>query len=325
MACRWKRTDALIRLVMNSNGIICILSIERMNAEQPVNQLKKNKLVPYNRWVMVACSIVLVAGYVYLAPHLFSMMGQDWFTTYMRAARGLLQGRDPYVVEPTFFNPVWILYILAPVALLPEHVSLYLLFGFTLLSYFFFGLKVGGKPVALTAFLLSPPVLYSLRQLNIDVFILLGFLMPAPVGLFFVLLKPQAGIGIVVYWLIEAFRLGGIRKVFLTFAPVTLALGLTILQYGAWFNTQSISYLIHARWNYSIWPYGIGIGLVLLGVGVFQRKKLLSASSSVFLSPFVGLYSWMVSVVGLFENDLAMVAGVAGLWILVIIKGVANL
>jgi hypothetical protein len=287
--------------------------------------IQKNKSVSYNRWVMIGCSFVLMVSYVYFAPRIFSMMGEDWFTTYMRAARGLLQGRNPYVVEPTFVNPVWILYILAPVAALPEHVSLYLLFGFTMLSYFFFGLKAGARPVALTAFFLAPPVIYSLRQLNIDVFILLGFLMPAPIGLFFVLLKPQIGMGIVVYWLVEAWQLGGLRKVILTFAPVTLALGLTTLKYGAWFTMHDTSYLINAKWNYSIWPYGIVVGLVMLGYGIFKKKKLLSASSSVFLTPYVAMYSWLVGVVGFFENDLAMVIGVACLWILVFIKGIAYL
>jgi phosphate/sulfate permease len=52
--------------------------------------VQKNKLVPYNRWAMVICSVVLMVGYVYFAPRIFSMMGEDWFTTYMRAARGLL-------------------------------------------------------------------------------------------------------------------------------------------------------------------------------------------------------------------------------------------
>ena len=119
-------------------------------------------------------------------------------------------------------NPVWILLPLIPLGMLPQRLGLIFFFVLILVIYIFIGLKLHAQPISLTAFMLSPGIFLSLQQLNIDAIVLLGFLLPAPLGLFFVLAKPQIGIGMAVYWLVEAWRTGGLRKVLITFAPVTI-------------------------------------------------------------------------------------------------------
>jgi hypothetical protein len=208
-----------------------------------------------------------------------------------------------------------------PLVFIPQNLTIVLLFILTLAVYIFIGVKLHARPIAFTAFLLSSSVLHGLTVLNVDAFVLFGFLMPAPIGLFFVLAKPQVGIGLALYWLIEAWRAGGLRKVASTFTPVTIALAITWLLYGNWMSAPSDALLINAYWNYSIFPWGVPIGLALFLAAIQLKRKNLGAMTGPLFSPYVALPSWSALLVGLFDNDLLMTITVLALWILTFLHG----
>ena len=282
----------------------------------------------YQLWL---CILILVSCYAFLTPALWKHAGTDWNGSLAPAARLLLAGKNPYLptlslevpgtMTPPFYNPIWVLLPMIPLALLPHWLGLILMYALTLAAYIFLGIQMKAKPLALTAFLLSPAVLLSFHQLNIDAFVLLGFLLPAPIGLFFAIAKPQIGIGMILYWLIEAWRLGGIRKVIITFAPVTISLAITFILYGNWFSTVNGAGVVNAVWNYSIFPWGIPIGAILLYLAFQVKKKYLGASSGPFLTPYLGLYSWLAALVGFFEDDRWMLVAVILMWIYVALRG----
>jgi hypothetical protein len=265
----------------------------------------------FTRVKAILAFTLILGAYIYMTPRIFAVMGADWIGAYVPAARALLAGINPYHFVPSFFNPVWILIPLIPLAVLPPFISMIIMAAIIMDIYIFIGLKLKAKPLAFAAFLLSPPVIFSFRQLNIDAFVLLGFILPAPIGLFFAILKPQIGIGMVIYWLIEAYRLGGIRRVAITFAPVTIALAVTFAMYGNWFAGSN---LIHAAWNWSIFPFGIPIGLALLAGSFYWKKKYLAASAGPFLAPYVALYSWYIALIGFFDNEILMILTVIIMW-----------
>ena len=149
--------------------------------------------------------------------------GFDWQYTFYHAARMLLTGHNPYLV-PTFNNPPWTLLPLIPFALLPESIGTTFYFVFSVLAYAFVAHKLQARPLAFVAFMLSSPVLYGLYRLNIDALVLVGFVLPAPIGLFFVMMKPQMGMAMAMYWLVQAWKTGGIKKVALTFGPVVIGI-----------------------------------------------------------------------------------------------------
>lgn len=142
--------------------------------------------------------------------------GFDWQFTFYHAARMLLAGHNPYLVA-TFNNPPWALLPLIPFALFPELIGTTLYFVFNVLAYAFVAHKLEARPLVFVAFMLSTPVLYGLYRLNIDALVLVGFVLPAPIGLFFVLMKPQMGFAMAIYWLVQAWQTGGIKKVSLNF------------------------------------------------------------------------------------------------------------
>src|SRR5690606_38971700 len=69
---------------------------------------------------------------------------------------------------------------------------------------------------------------------NIDWLPLVGFVLPPQIGLFFILIKPQMGLAVALFWLVEAWREGGLREVIRVFGPVGAALALSLALYGLW-------------------------------------------------------------------------------------------
>jgi hypothetical protein len=263
------------------------------------------------------CSIILVVAYFFFLRAIWSNLGVDWRQTYRTGARAIFKGQNPYQVVPTFRNPVWILLPLAPFAFLPDKLGSALMLVMDVSLYAFVAHRLKARPIAFTAFMLSPAMLFSHIMLNIDPFILFGFILPAPIGLLFVLAKPQIGLGVCIYWLIEAWRNGGIRKALMILIPSAIAIACSFILYGNWV-AQSVArdkFLLSVGWNDSLWPYGLVVGMALLIYGILKRDKVASASASPFLSPYVFLPSWSSALIILFRSDVLMVTAVVAMWI----------
>ena len=174
--------------------------------------------------VAVACvlPVVLSAAYVTLPT------SSDWNTTFRPATLELLAGRTPYRIRG-FYNAPWLLIPLVPLAALPPQLSRAVLFVVTLVVYGYVAVRLGARPAALVAFLLSYPMFRCVAYGQIDWLVSLGFILPPQIGLFFALAKPQIGLAPAVFWLTEAWRTGGIWEVVRVFGPVLLGFGLSYL------------------------------------------------------------------------------------------------
>lgn len=93
----------------------------------------------------------------------------------------------------------------------------------------------------------------------------LGYIMPPQLGLFFIAIKPQVGIGVAVFWLVEAWRKGGWRSGLKAFWPFTAVLVLSMLLDLDWplrFGQQA------GLQSASLWPMSIPVSLALLAAAV---------------------------------------------------------
>ncbi len=263
--------------------------------------------------LVLVCLIIGIPLYWFESTQLLHF-NVDWNIAFYPATKLLLQGRNPYWI-PFFHNPVWALIPLVPFALLGHSLGGALLFFFSLFTYAFVAYHFKGKPVALVALLLSPLVFYNQFLGNIDSLVLWGLLLPPPIGLFFIAIKPQIGIGIALYLAYSVWLEGGWRKLLLSFAPVTVALAISFLLFGNWVVSTSEN-VISANWNLSLFPWSIPIGLLLLFVAFRRRRLTVSLSASPFLAPYLSLGSWSIALFGLLDNNPLMVGSVFGLWLL---------
>jgi hypothetical protein len=260
----------------------------------------------------ILAGLIICTGYFILFPN--KALGVDWYDTFYPATHLFLTGANPYLIT-TLHNPLWLLFLLAPFALLGPQLGGHALAIFMIGAFAFVAHKLGAKYLALFLFLLSPLTLWSLGILNVDIFVMLGFFMPPALGLFFVLIKPQAGIGIVLFWLWQAFKTGGVRKLIATLIPVTAALLITFLFYGNWL-TGKTDHILVATWNMSIWPWGLLVGAALMLYSIRSRRVSSAIAASPFLSPYVALQSWVVVLATCLENDLLMIIITGASWII---------
>lgn len=256
--------------------------------------------------VVVALAWVVA---VYLPPAV------DWRLTFRPAAQEVLHGRSPYNVAG-FFNPPWLLLPLLPLALLPESVggALFLLLNLAVFAYT--AHRLGATSFTMILFLMSPPVLHSLLNGNIDAFVIMGFVLPPPIGLLFLSIKPQIGAGVALFWLIEAWRAGRLKVVFKTFAPAAAMWLLSFVLFGWWFLRWEQE--VDLWWNASAWPLSIPVGLGLLVAAVRKRRKEFAMAAAPCLSPYVLLHAWVGALAALITLPAEMLAAVIGLWVIVI-------
>lgn len=267
----------------------------------------------------LTCLVIGVPLYWFESTRL-QYFNVDWNIAFYPAARLLVKGLNPYSVV-RFHNPIWALIPLIPFVLLGKNLGGLFLFFFNLFTYAFVGYRFTRKPVALLAMLLSPLVFYNLFLGNIDSLVLWGLLLPPPIGLFFAMTKPQIGIGLVLYIAYTTWRDAGWRRLLFIFAPVTIALAISFLIFGNWMINSSEN-VLDAYWNFSLFPWSLPFGLLLLGIAIRNRNIQTSVSASPFLTPYLSVGSWSVVLMGLIDNNLLMVGVVFGLWLLYVINAI---
>lgn len=268
--------------------------------------------------VIVACAALLIVLY-FGADSLWPAVGIDWRETYYPAARAVLEGANPYLAAPTFRNLPWTLIPMLPLAIFSERVSGALYFILTLALYAWVAVRLKASRIALIAFLLSSPVVYGMRMLNVDALALVGFILPPQIGLFFVLIKPQMGIAMIPFWIFETWREGGWRSLLFTFLPAAIATTLSLLIFG----TASIGRsndLLQSTWNASLWPWAFPIGFALTILSIRNRRKDQAMAASPFLSPYLAYHSWVSVLAGLMQRDLELILAVIGMWLVAVIR-----
>ena len=281
-----------------------------------VSELQRWQIALKNKWFVVY-GLGLFALLTYVIS-ITSPPSIDWEGAFYLAAQEVLHGRSPYNVI-NFLNVPWTLIPLLPLALLPVRLGSAILFLLNLSIYIYVAYRLGTRGVWIIVFLLAPPVIHSLYLGNIDAFSLLGFVLPPQIGLFFVLMKPQVGLIMGLFWFGEAWRSGGVRDVIRVFAPVGIALLLSILVFGNWMTPDRLDLQVNSTWNASWWPWGIPFGLVLSVLSLRDQRREYAMAASPFLAPYVTHSSWVGVVTALLPRKLELLVAVIGMWIVALV------
>ncbi len=249
--------------------------------------------------------------------------GVDWWLAYYPAGNLLVHGSNPYQI-PNFHNPAWALLPLLPFVLMGKTAGGIAVFFVNLFSFAFIAFRLGAKLPAVLMLVLSPFMFYALYFDNIDWLVLWGFILPPPIGLLFVMLKPQVGIAVALYWVYAAWRDGGWRRLVVLFAPLAGALAANFVIFGGWLRPTS-DQLTYGPYNQSVFPWSVPIGLLLLYLSIRYRRRNISISASPFLSPYLNMGSWTMVFVGFVDNTWLMTAAFVAGWILFLTQGIVPL
>jgi hypothetical protein len=274
-----------------------------------------NKL-PANKNLQI---ILLILVFALLTGLLASFLppAVDWRGAFRPAALEILHGRSPYNAEG-FFNPPWAAILLVPFAILPENVGRAVMVIAALAVYAYVAHKLGGNKLTVGLLLLSPPVLHGLLNGNIDWLAVLGVVLPVWLGLFFLAIKPQIGMIVVVFLFFAEWRKGGPLRVLKTFLPVGLASVLSIVVFGPWF--LDIPGVGEIAINASLLPLALPIGLALTVTAIRKNEIRYSMIASPMLSPYLLLHSWIGAFLALAPRPYEAAAAVIGMWIVVALR-----
>lgn len=241
--------------------------------------------------------------------------GIDWHITLRPAIREqLLQGHSPYN-QPAYFSPPWALLPLLPFAFLPVGLDQLALALTTLAVFGLVAVRLGAKPLTVALLLWTPQLIGVAKNGQIDWYIPLALVVPRPLGLLLLMAKPQLGLGLAAYWLVDSWRAGGWRRVVKDFWPVAAAFAVSFAVYGFYLGrgaavlTQEI-----ITWNVSAWPYSIPIGVGLLLSALRHRLQGRALIAGAFFSPYLANYSVAAPLLGLLDDQRIMCAVCASLW-----------
>jgi hypothetical protein len=254
------------------------------------------------RNLLISLALLIGLGLaIYLASFLPTA---DWFATFDPAARGIFSGLAPYH-QVGYVYPPWAVIPLLPIVLFPPdlaHGLMYVLSAL-LLFYILWRLKVG--VVAAVAFFLSPTAIGALMVNNIDPIVISGILFPPIWGLFLLVIKPQIGFGVAVYYLVEIWREHGFQGALRVFAPVSIAWLVSAALFPIWIERMLRNPEI--IWNRSLFPYLIPLGLILLWMAFRYKNPYFAMASSLFFAPYHSFYSYIVVQIGLMHPDVEKV------------------
>lgn len=271
---------------------------------------KRNRIIPVRAITIssaITASLVLVIlGAEYLPPAV------DWAGAFRPATLALARLESPYYEGSGFYNPPWTLLFLMPFAF-DEAIGRAAILILSLITFGLLAAQAKASRLAFIAFLLSPPVLHSLLNGNLEWLTLTGLLLPPRLGLFFVTIKPQIGGILAFYWAVEAWRDGGWRRVTWLLWPVGSAYIVSFILFGPW-PLRSTSQ-IDLWWNASFWPYSIPIGLIALSWAILKRDIRGALIASPCISPYVLLHAWSGALLAVLRHQKLTGLIVAALWI----------
>lgn len=266
--------------------------------------------------IFIICALIMLIGVMSnLLP-----IAVDWHGAFRPAALEIVHGKSPYNADG-YFNPPWAAVLLIPFAILPENIGRAVLVFFALATYAYVAHNLRASKLTIVFLLLSPPVMHGILNGNIDWLAVLGFVTPTWLGLFFLMIKPQVGLAVVVYIFISTWREEGLIKLIKTFAPFSVIFILSILAFGPWF--LSVTNEVNLAGNSSLWPLSLPIGLTFLTTAIRKNEIRYSMAASPFLSPYVIMHSWVGVFLALAPLKYETIAAVIGMWIVVIIRFLA--
>lgn len=234
------------------------------------------------------------------------------FSCFYQAGAAVLSGQSPYVV-PGFYSPVWVALLFVPFAFF-SRAAAYRIYAVLLFSgtiYLFWTFSKHRFWITLIA-CCSPFIFMTMQYGNVDWLALFGLIAPAPIAVWFLLIKPQMGFILVLLLAWETYRQRGLRKLLLIFTPAALGLGLSYLLGMRIPNPAGMS-----GWSADVWPLGLMVGLPALAFAFKNRDERLALAAAPFLTPYIGPMSWVAILPKSMQNYRNIAIACVFSWVLV--------
>ncbi len=250
------------------------------------------KSLTRTHWTWIGAAVFAIG-----AGYLFALLpAPDWRDAFYPAGRALLSLRNPYDLH-TVYNPPYIFPPLALLALPGSFLGKWLLSALSLAAVLYTCHSLKADWLTALFYLLSAPVWSNLMYGNLEALLLLALFLPPAGSLVAASVKPQTGIGLMLYPAYFAWRE---QRFWRTLAPLIL-LGLLSL----WAIPAMLAgarFTLGARWNMSIFPFGLPFAVLLIYLALRHRRPSLAMAVGPFLSPYVNIMTWAGFLIAVMDN-----------------------
>lgn len=237
----------------------------------------------------------------------------DWANYFLPATLALLQGENPHAI---IFNPSWAIFPLIPFAFYSAEFGAWFTFAATLVALAMVAHRLGARLPSILIILSVPYALGMLWSGNVEWLALLGLLMPQNIGLIFLAIKPQIGIGVMVFWTVETWRKSGKLATLKLIAPLITMLGLSFWFFGFWMTDKTMTYtqFVNAG-NASFFPFSLPIGFALFATALRTHNLKFALASSPMFFPVLTPQCWLAPMLALSALPMELLIADAGIWI----------
>lgn len=216
----------------------------------------------------------------------------DW-EIFEAAIAAVLSGSNPYLVgyqNHRLFNPPWVLLILFPLLMLNDQITPPVVWLVALSSMYLVGRHFRLSGLKMFFLLSSPMLLYSMGYGNIEWLPWLGLLMPTPLALIFLTIKPQATFGVIIVRLLRSWERQGLPGVLLAVLPTAVLILIWWVTWGFPRPPDDSS-----PGNIAFFPWTLIIGVPLLLMALRRRSVGLAALAAPFISPYVTFPTYLAT------------------------------
>lgn len=259
-------------------------------------------------------SIAAVA-FALLFTAVYQLPAYGDFTTDFYTAAHLI---DPYEYH-RFLNPPWMVLILRPFALLPEHAAGALWVSLSICLIVYSVHLMGADRLGLLLTLLNPFMWFFITLGQLDALVLFGFALAwhgrneaiRPFDVLLMVVKPQV-IGMAALFRLRDYT----RRDLLMLAGAGV---LTLLIWGAWPLAMVGNWGagVYQPLDMGVWPWGIPVGPALVVLAWKRRNEALAAVATYSLVPYVGpgsIIVYLAIIFSLFRGKSARLALWALAW-----------
>ena len=196
--------------------------------------------------------------------------------------------------------------MLAPIVFLarmPLDIAVPILFMLNVMTCIWVSLRLGMNKFIVIPFFIFFGSMMNAVMGNIDGLLALGLLCPPWLGIIILMIKPQVGFPIALFWVANELTKTGtmqqkVYRVALMLSPFIVLFVASTIMYGAWFLNSVDA--IGKSWNTAPWPLGIPVGVWLIGAGIQKRDISFALMAIPFVTPYLTIYTWSFSAMGAF-------------------------
>lgn len=239
------------------------------------------------------------------------LASSDWLNFMYPNVHLLLRGE-----MLSLYNPPWTLFPLIPFAVFPLGRILMLVVAFV--SFGFVAIRMGAKPLALAAFLLSPVVYNCLMWGNVEWLSVLGLAINPAIGLLLLAVKPQMMFAVMAFIVIERYRSRGWRGAFKIGLPLAALFTLSLVFFGLWpVHTFSYVGFRDSAFDLNLFPYSVPFGILLFALSLRTHRVHYALAASPLFLPVASPQIWVVSFLALVADTPAMVTASLAYWFVI--------